>query len=461
MLYFALLMELSARPDRLKQAFLRLLAAAHRLLSRGRFPQRFLDPNRLPPSRRSTLIEYGRQLRLNLGDSMRDKANRIFPIFLEMATFAIFLVGYLGRRLLGLILFLLTRLPLHVAHLIATLKFHFVRKLVWGRGGWFNPVSNLGLLALASTVFITGGLLSGTTLVRSSSGFASNDFVSATDVLASYQTPQTEIPSDRPRSESIDYVVEGGDSLSSIGEKFKVSADAIRYANNLSDENILSVGQKLSIPPVSGIIYTVKSGDTIEGIAQKYKVAAQAIADFNYIVDNSDLKAGQKIVLPEAEIPPLPPKFVAPPLANRGAPNGILVPLSAYNEPGSPGYVPGSTGSFGWPVGRRYISQYFYNYHLGIDIPGNIGDPIYAADGGRVARSGWWPGGFGNAVKIDHGNGYSTMYAHMSAIEVSVGQEVGKGQLIGHIGNTGRSFGAHLHLAVQQNGRYLNPLTIF
>ena len=205
----------------------------------------------------------------------------------------------------------------------------------------------------------------------------------------------------------------------------------------------------------------------MEGIAAKYKVAAQAIADFNYIVDNEDLKVGQKIVLPQAEIPPIPPKFVAPPLANRTPPSGRTVPggapvpLSAYNEPGSPGQIPGATGSFGWPVAGRYISQYFYSYHLGIDIPGNTGEPIYAADGGRVARAGWWPGGFGNAVKIDHGNGYSTMYAHMSAVDVSVGQVLSKGQMIGKVGNTGRSFGSHLHLAVQQNGRYLNPLTIF
>lgn len=402
----------------------------------------------------------GRQMRLNLGGGMKDQAKKIWPIIPEMASFAIFLHAHLFRRFFGLLNFLLKRVPLGLFDLTAAIKFQLVRKLVWGRGRWFNSISNFGLLALASTVFVTGGLLSGTTLVRSSSGFNNNDFVSASDALASYQNPETEIPSDRPRSESIDYVVEGGDTLSSIGEKFKISADAIRFANNLSDENFLSVGQKLSIPPVSGIIYTIKSGDTVEGIAKKYKIAAQAIADFNYIVDNNDLKVGQKIVLPEAEIPPIPPKFVAPPLAR--APAGAYpVPLSAYNEPGTPGYVPGSTGAFGWPVGKRYISQYFYSYHLGIDVPGSTGEPIYAADGGRVARAGWWPGGFGNAVKVDHGNGYSSMYAHMSSIEVSVGQEVSKGQLIGRVGNTGRSFGSHLHFAVQQHGRYLNPLTIF
>lgn len=408
-----------------------------------------------------SLRNSNQQLRLaKLDESMKDKIARAAPHLMEMANFAVFLFAYLLRKAVWLINFLCARLPRIVLGWLTVFKFHFVRKLVWGRGRHFSPVSNLGLLALALTVFVTGGLLSGTTLVRSASGFTPNDFVSAADVLASFADPQTEIPSDRPRVEALDYVVEGGDTLSSIGEKFKVSGDAIRFANNLSDENFLSVGQKLTIPPVSGIIYTVKAGDTVEGIAGKYKIAAQAIADFNYIVDNEDLKVGARIMLPEAEIPPIPAKFTPPPLAYR-SPSGVQVPLSAYNEPGSPGVVDGSTGTFGWPVSNRYISQYFYSYHLGIDIPGNQGDPIYAADGGQVARSGWWPGGFGNAVKIDHGNGYSTMYAHMSAIEVSVGQIIGKGQLIGRVGNTGRSFGSHVHLAVQQNGRYLNPLSIF
>ena len=148
----------------------------------------------------------GRQLRLNLGDSMKDKLRATFPILADMASFAVFFVIkfiFLSSRIL-------------LINLATWAKFHFVRKLVWGRGSRFSPISNFGLLALASTVFVTGGLLSGTTLVRSSSSFISSDFVSAADVLASFQNPQTDIPSDRPRSEPIDYVVEGGDTLSSL-----------------------------------------------------------------------------------------------------------------------------------------------------------------------------------------------------------------------------------------------------
>lgn len=401
------------------------------------------------------------QLPLDLGGKMGKNWRKFFSLPFEAIAFISVLLSYFLGKVLSFIAWV-GGLGFFLQRSAVQAKFTFVRKLVWGRGRRFSPVSNLGLLALALTVFVSGSLLSGSKLVRSSSAFVSSDYLSAADVVASYQSPLTEIPSDRPSQEPVEYIVQGGDTLSSIGERHHVSVDAIRYANNLDDEGFLSVGQKITIPPVSGVIYTVKSGDSIEAIAKRYKAAPQAIADFNYIVDNGDLKVGQKIIVPNAEIPPIPVKFTAPPLAYRSQPpRGAVVPLTAYNEPGSSGEVAGATGSFGWPINNRYITQYFYSYHLGIDIPANTGDRVYAADGGRVSRAGWWPGGFGNAVKIDHGNGYSTMYAHLSQIEVSLGQTVSKGGLIGRTGNTGRSFGSHLHFAVQQFGRYLNPLSVF
>jgi murein DD-endopeptidase MepM/ murein hydrolase activator NlpD len=105
----------------------------------------------------------------------------------------------------------------------------------------------------------------------------------------------------------------------------------------------------------------------------------------------------------------------------------------------------------------RFVTQYFTYYHNGIDIGGY--SPIYASDGGRVVLSGWDPWGLGYRVKIDHGNGFATTYGHMSRIDVSVGQDVVRGQVIGQTGNTGNSFGTHLHFIIQQGGRHLNPLS--
>jgi murein DD-endopeptidase MepM/ murein hydrolase activator NlpD len=94
--------------------------------------------------------------------------------------------------------------------------------------------------------------------------------------------------------------------------------------------------------------------------------------------------------------------------------------------------------------------------HTGIDFRGNIGDPIYATAAGRVTKAGW-DGGYGQMVEIDHGEGLATRYGHMSQIDVTVGEKVRAGQVIGHIGTTGRSTGPHLHYETRVNGEPVNP----
>jgi murein DD-endopeptidase MepM/ murein hydrolase activator NlpD len=96
--------------------------------------------------------------------------------------------------------------------------------------------------------------------------------------------------------------------------------------------------------------------------------------------------------------------------------------------------------------------------HPGIDLAGQYGTPIYATADGTVLRSGWNSGGYGNLVEIDHGRGITTRYGHMSAILVSAGQHVTRGQQIGRMGSTGRSTGNHLHYEVRIDGRAVNPI---
>lgn len=95
--------------------------------------------------------------------------------------------------------------------------------------------------------------------------------------------------------------------------------------------------------------------------------------------------------------------------------------------------------------------------HNGIDFRGAIGTPIWAAGAGKVIFSGW-RGAYGQAVEIDHGNGLTTLYAHMSKRLAKVGQEVRPGTVIGKIGNTGRSTGPHLHFEVRVQQKPINPL---
>ena len=127
----------------------------------------------------------------------------------------------------------------------------------------------------------------------------------------------------------------------------------------------------------------------------------------------------------------------------------------------------GASGSMMWPaVGHGISSPFGYRIHpiyhtqkmhTGVDINVAYGTPVYAADGGTVILSGW-NGGYGNCIVINHGNGITTLYGHMSSLVASSGQSVSKGQVIGYVGSTGASTGPHLHWEVAVNGQRVNPL---
>jgi murein DD-endopeptidase MepM/ murein hydrolase activator NlpD len=94
--------------------------------------------------------------------------------------------------------------------------------------------------------------------------------------------------------------------------------------------------------------------------------------------------------------------------------------------------------------------------HTGIDMRGDTGDPVRATAAGTIEVAGW-TGGYGKMVEIDHGNGFSTRYGHLSEIEVKTGQTVRIGQVIGKIGSTGRSTGPHLHYETRVDGDAVDP----
>jgi len=119
-----------------------------------------------------------------------------------------------------------------------------------------------------------------------------------------------------------------------------------------------------------------------------------------------------------------------------------------------------ASGAFVWPTGGT-MSQRFVWYHKGLDIANRSAPDVLAADSGTVVVAGWPDGyGYGNRVLIDHGNGYRTLYAHLSRIYVVPGQTVARGNAIGKMGSTGRSTGIHLHFEVIRNGAHLNPLSV-
>ena len=140
-----------------------------------------------------------------------------------------------------------------------------------------------------------------------------------------------------------------------------------------------------------------------------------------------------------------------------------------YDEQHTPGSLWGAAGLI-WPCGAYYITSLAGNrihpvtgesrYHSGIDIGVPNGDPIWAAAAGTVTMAGW-NGNYGNCVMVTHGNGYTTVYGHLSGIAVSYGQSVNMGQTIGYCGSTGLTTGPHLHFEIREGGSFLNPMDFF
>jgi murein DD-endopeptidase MepM/ murein hydrolase activator NlpD len=114
------------------------------------------------------------------------------------------------------------------------------------------------------------------------------------------------------------------------------------------------------------------------------------------------------------------------------------------------------TGQFRWPVLGR-ITQDYWSGHRAIDISVPLGSPVYAADSGYVSFVGWTDVGYGNLVRIDHGNGFETWYAHNTSFAVSLGERVERGQVIAYSGSTGHSTGPHVHFEIRYLGVPQNP----
>ena len=268
---------------------------------------------------------------------------------------------------------------------------------------------------------------------------------------SAYLQPLTEV-SDKPRAEELEYEVQSGDTLSSIGEKFGVSMDTIRWSNPKkvkSTKTVLKVGDTLLIPPVTGIVHRVKSGETVYSIAKKYDISAQGIVDFPFNDFTNDetfaLAVGQTLVVPDGVMPDVKPWSPTSNLAR------VLTPDAG---------VVSATGSWIWPASGR-ITQRYLVWHKGIDIANKSGGAILAADSGRVVMAGWLDNaGYGNRVMVDHGNGYKTLYAHLSKIGVKVGQSVKRGDVLGTMGSTGRSTGTHLHFEVRTARGNINPFSV-
>lgn len=317
------------------------------------------------------------------------------------------------------------------------------------RGKYAQPFVHSAMAGFVFTAVTFGPLFIAQTFPGQVSGY--EDELPSQVVLGTSVAVDPDIVtlvSDKPRSDVIDYEVQEGDTVSSIGEKFGVTVDTVLWANEMTATTKIKPGQKLKIPPVTGVIHTVKKGETIYSIAKKYEAPEQALVDYPFNTFTNDetfaLAVGQRLIVPDGVMPNVKP----------------VSPQSAFTRVQTPdaGAV-SATGSFVWPAAGS-ISQRYSWYHRGLDIANKAGGPILAADSGTVILAGWPDNkGYANRILIDHGNGYQTLYAHLARFSVSAGQSVNRGDVIGQMGCTGRCTGTHLHFEIRKGGVLLDPLS--
>src|SRR3989338_6599732 len=251
------------------------------------------------------------------------------------------------------------------------------------------------------------------------------------------------------RTKTETYVVEAGDTLSTIARRFGVNVGTILWANSRTEFQYLRPGDALKIPPVSGVLVAVKKGDTLLAIAQKFGSDANEIMRVNRLVPDKPCPRGLEVVLPGGRPPYAAQIAVREPIPTR--PGGPRPPSADLTRT--------PLAKLLWPTSGRVITQYYGWRHTGLDIDGDYSSPIYAATDGVVTTAGWNKGGYGLQIVMQSPNGVSTRYAHSSKLFVKVGDRVKRGEVIAMVGTTGRSTGTHLHFEVYVNGKRANPLS--
>ncbi len=265
--------------------------------------------------------------------------------------------------------------------------------------------------------------------------------------------------------EQVDYTVRAGDTFSAIANSNGMRVAELQLLNPDVNIDRLQIGQTLTISKAVPFL----SVRTVDNVTYDGPVAFEV----KEITDDSMYQGNKKVVTPGVE-------GWATYNADVTSINGeeterVINSTQVHTEPVTQVVAVGTkprpktmaTGSFQWPIYGKITSGYGNRYifgstsfHSGIDINGYYGQPIAAADGGKVVYAGTGTGSYwsyGNYVVIDHENGLQTIYAHCSSLVVRAGERVYKGQTIAKVGSTGRSTGNHCHFQVKVNGTTVSP----
>lgn len=254
------------------------------------------------------------------------------------------------------------------------------------------------------------------------------------------------------------YIIKEGDSLWAIAEKYEMSVEDLLKANlDLEEDSLLQIGQEISLVIPKPLLSVMTK--------EKYTYNEPIEKPVVYQEDDSQYKNYLKVVQHgeegEKEITAYKVRI------NGYEESKEIISEKVIKEPTEAILIVGTktpppksaTGSFKMPVSGRLSSPFgsrWGTFHAGIDLAAPSGTSIYASDGGTVVEAGWH-GGYGYLVRINHGNGFETFYAHASKIYVTVGQKVAKGERIAAVGSTGNSTGSHLHFEIRKNGEARNP----
>lgn len=267
----------------------------------------------------------------------------------------------------------------------------------------------------------------------------------------------TNIPS-RPRMDIVKYLVQTGDTLFGIADKYGLKPESILWGNWEELEgnpHALVPGMELSILPVDGSLHLWTTGESLSGVARYFGVTAEDIIEWpgnelDPTVDANDppIAAGTALIVPggRREIP----TWRAPRITRANPASAQIL------GPGHCGSIydgPVGDGVFIWPTTARYLSGFHYdpNIHPAIDIGGSVGNLLFATDAGVIVYAGFNNFGYGNVVVIDHGNGWQSLYAHLDLVNVACGQAVFSGNVVGTMGLTGTTTGPHLHFELMSD----------
>jgi murein DD-endopeptidase MepM/ murein hydrolase activator NlpD len=289
-------------------------------------------------------------------------------------------------------------------------------------------------------------VLSAHGLATLTGGIGGGDIVTEGDALVAVSGPSGTVADQiyTPTSDQISlYVVQDGDTLGHIAELFDVSTNTIRWANDISVRGTIKPGDVLTILPISSVQHKVVKGDTLKSIVEKYDGDLGETAVFNGLETDAKLAVGDTILIPGGELGHSSTSGSSSTTAKPSTPSR---PASTTNTSKDSSYFQRAWG------GR--VSQLFHGRYRAVDYAMPTGTRIGASATGTViaAKASGWNGGYGNMVVLSHNNGSQTLYAHLSTVNVSVGQRVQQYDLLGLSGNTGRSTGPHLHYEIRNWG---------